>query len=77
MCIECEAVFKKEVFSTEDKQRRYATALRWEKENAVRISIKLMKSTDSDILDYLKDKPKQTTIKKTLRQLIKEETENS
>ena len=54
----------------EDKQQKYITALKWEKENAVRISIKLLKSTDHDIIEYLQDKPKQTEIKKALRLLI-------
>lgn len=61
----------------EDKKHKYEMALQWEKENAVRISIKLLKSTDYDIIEYLEDKPKQTTIKKALRMLIKSEAENS
>lgn len=47
-----------------DKQRKYAMAALWEKDNVVRVSIKLLKSTDSDIIEYLEDKPKQATIKK-------------
>ena len=60
-----------------DKQKKNARQAAWNKENTVFIGIRLQKSTDSDIIDYLEDKPKQTTIKKALRQLIKEETENS
>lgn len=61
----------------EDKKRKYETALQWEKENVIRYSVKLLKTTDSDIIEYMEDKPKQTTIKKALRQLIKSETENN
>lgn len=40
----------------------------WSKENAVRISMKLMKSTDADILAYLEGKPsKQGEIKRLVR----------
>lgn len=60
-----------------EKKRKYETALQWEKENVIRYSVKLLKTTDSDIIEYMEDKPKQTTIKKALRQLIKEETENN
>lgn len=60
-----------------DKQKKNARQAAWNKENTVFIGIRLQKSTDSDIIDYLEDKPKQTTIKKALRQLIKEETEDS
>lgn len=61
----------------EDKKRKYEIALQWEKENVIRYSVKLLKTTDSDIIEYMEDKPKQTTIKKALRQLIKEKTENN
>jgi len=61
----------------EEKKRKYETALQWERENVIRYSVKLLKTTDSDIIEYMEDKPKQTTIKKALRQLIKEETENN
>ena len=60
-----------------DKQKKNARQSAWNKENTVFIGIRLQKSTDSDIIDYLEDKPKQTTIKKALKQLIKEETEDS
>lgn len=60
-----------------DKQKKNARQSAWNKENTVFIGIRLQKSTDSDIIEYLEDKPKQTTIKKALRHLIKEETENN
>ncbi len=60
-----------------DKQKKNARQAAWNKENTVFIGIRLQKSTDSDIIEYLEDKPKQTTIKKALKQLIKEETEDS
>ena len=60
-----------------DKKRKYEKAAIWEKDNAVRYSFKLLKSNDSDIIEYLQDKPKQTTFKKAIRLLIKTETENN
>lgn len=60
-----------------NKQKKNARQAAWNKENTVFIGIRLQKSTDSDIIEYMEDKPKQTTIKKALIQLIKEETENS
>lgn len=60
-----------------DKQKKNARQAAWNKENTVFNGIRLQKSTDSDIIEYLEDKPKQTTIKKALRQLIKSETENN
>lgn len=46
----------------------------WDKENTVRISIKLNKRTDADILDFLEGsgEPRQTLIKKALRTLLEE-----
>ena len=48
--------------------------LAWDKENTVRISIKLNKRTDADILDFLEGsgEPRQTLIKKALRTLLEE-----
>lgn len=60
----------------EDKHNKYQTALIWEKDNVIRYSVKLLKTTDRDIIEYMEDKPKQTTIKKALRLLIKLESEN-
>lgn len=45
----------------------------WLKENTVFIGLRLQKSTDADILDYLKDKANQTEIKRALRLLIETE----
>lgn len=42
----------------------------WQKENTVVITMRLQKSTDADILDYLSDKAKQTTIKTAIREYI-------
>jgi len=47
---------------------------RWEKENTIMISLKLMKNTDSDILSALDPKrPKQTQIKEWIRKALKSE----
>ena len=43
---------------------------KWAKENTVFIGLKLNKRTDSDILEYLKDKPNQTEIKRILKSYI-------
>ena len=59
-----------------DKKKKNARQQIWDKENTVFIGIKLQKSTDSDIIEYLQDKSKQTTFKKAIRLLIKTETEN-
>lgn len=60
-----------------DKKKKNARQSLWDKENTVFVGLKLQKSTDSDIIEYLQDKPKQTAIKKALRLLIKEETKKS
>lgn len=44
----------------------------WRKENTVMLSVRLQKSTDADILEYLRGRPAQTEIKKGLRLLITE-----
>lgn len=59
-----------------DKKKKNARQQIWDKENTVFIGIKLQKSTDSDIIEYLQDKSKQTTFKKAIRLLIKTETKN-
>ena len=43
---------------------------KWQKENTVFIGLKLQKSTDKDILEYLKDKSNQTEIKRILKEYI-------
>ncbi len=45
----------------------------WTKANTVFIGVKLQKSTDADILQYLEGKQNQTEIKKALRLLIETE----
>jgi hypothetical protein len=48
--------------------------LKWDKENTVFIGLKLVKSTDVDILSALDpDKPKQTQIKEWIRKALKSE----
>ena len=46
---------------------------KWLKENTEFIGIRLQKSTDADILQYLEGKQNQTEIKKALRLLIETE----
>lgn len=48
--------------------------LAWDRENTVRFSIKLNKRTDADILELLDSsgEPRQTLIKKALRDFFKE-----
>ena len=60
-----------------DKKKKNERQYQWDKQNTMFIGVKLQKSTDSDIIEYMEDKPKQTTIKKALRLLIKSEMENS
>ena len=50
---------------------------RWTQENTVYISLKLQRSTDRDILDFLDGKPKQTEIKRILREYIRYANENA
>jgi hypothetical protein len=46
---------------------------KWVKENTVFIGVKLQKSTDADILQFLEGKQNQTEIKRALRLLIETE----
>lgn len=43
----------------------------WMKENTVMINARLTKNQDGDIIEYLKDKPIATTIKKSIREYMK------
>ena len=43
---------------------------KWQKENTVFIGVKLQKSTDKDILDYLQGKQPQTEFKKAIREYL-------
>lgn len=45
----------------------------WFKTNSTMVTVKMMNKGDADILEYLKDKPKATTIKRALRLLIETE----
>ena len=50
----------------------------WEKANTVRMSFKFQKSTDADILAYLKTQPSmQGAIKEALRERMRLESEQS
>jgi len=46
---------------------------KWTKENTVFIGVKLQRSTDADILQFLEGKQNQTEIKRALRLLIETE----
>ena len=47
----------------------------WQKKNTVKITARLQRSTDADIIQYLEDKAAATEIKKALRLLIEKEKE--
>lgn len=47
---------------------------RWDKENTTFIGLKLNNNQDTTIIDYLEDKPKQTTIKAALREYMARHT---
>lgn len=53
-----------------DKQKLYKRNAEWDKKNAVMTSVKLLKSTDADILQFLEGKQKQTIIKLALREYM-------
>lgn len=56
-------------FADKKKQNKYHA--QWEKENAMRFSVKFLKSTDADIIAYLKTvSSKQGAIKAALRYYI-------
>ena len=44
----------------------------WLKENTVMVTMRLQRSTDADILQFLEGKKNQTTIKAALREYIKQ-----
>ena len=52
-----------EMYESEAKRK-------WQKENTVQIPIKLQKSTDADIIEFLDGKVKQAVIKQALREYI-------
>ena len=49
---------------------------KWDKENVVLISIKLMRKTDSDIIEYLNGKNKHNTICEAIRFYIEHHKED-
>ena len=49
---------------------------KWKKENSVMLSMRLQKSTDADILEYLEGKQKQTIIKLALREYMENHKED-
>ena len=51
----------------------HPSKIRWEKENVTQVSIKLNRNTDSDILEALQGKQKQTEIKRLLRIALQSE----
>lgn len=46
---------------------------KWQKENTVFVGVKLQKSTDKDIVEYLEGKNRNDTVKKALRLLMAQE----
>jgi len=58
-----------------DKQKKYQRNAEWDKKNAIMTSVKLLRSTDADILQFLDGKQKQTIIKKALREYMKNHPE--
>lgn len=60
-----------------DKQKKNKRQNEWNKENTLQYTVKLQKSTDSDIIAYLDGKVRQTETKKALRLLIEKESENN
>lgn len=60
-----------EEMSEEERKYYESEAKRkWQKENTVFIGVKLQKSTDADILQFLEGKQRQTVIKSALREYI-------
>lgn len=52
-----------------------ASKRKWDKENVVLVGIKLFRKTDSDIIEYLKDKNKRDTVLEALRYYIENHKE--
>lgn len=57
---------------SEEERKYYESEAKrkWQKENTVFIGVKLQKSTDADILQFLEGKQRQTVIKSALREYI-------
>ena len=60
-----------------DKQKLYKRNAEWDKKNTVMVSVKLVRSTDADILQFLEGKQKQTVIKLALREYMKNHEEET
>ena len=60
-----------------DKQKLYKRNAEWDKKNTVMTSVKLVRSTDADILQFLEGKQKQTVIKAALREYMKNHKEET
>jgi uncharacterized protein (DUF4415 family) len=58
--------------AAEDIQKRNARQQAWDKENTVHVSVKLQKTTDADIIEFLDGKSRQTVIKEALRRMMQE-----
>ena len=56
-----------------DKQKKNARQYIRDKEKTVFIGVKLQKSTDNDIIQFLDGKQKQTTFKTAIRYYMKKE----
>jgi len=62
--------------AAEDIQKRNARQQVWDKENTVHVSVKLQKTTDADIIEFLDGKSRQTVIKEALRRMMQEENDH-
>ena len=51
-----------------EEKEKYLPQKRYDKQNTQFIGLKLNKKTDSDILEAIEGKPKQTEIKRLIRQ---------
>ena len=60
----------KEMSEEERKYYESEAKRKWQKENTVFIGVKLQKSTDSDILQFIEGKQRQTVIKAALREYM-------
>lgn len=59
----------------ENIERKETPQKRYDRTHTTRVALKLNNRTDTDILEYLADKPKQTEIKRCLRMAIKQKEE--
>lgn len=59
----------------ENIERKETPQERYDRTHTTRVALKLNNKTDTDILEYLADKPKQTEIKRCLRMAIEQKEE--